>query len=524
MTDAKTPGKKRSRAILVNTFSNYLHQILQVGIFLALTPYIALRLGTNGYGLWSLIQATAGIFGLFDLGFATSVVKYIADARGKEDQTRLSSLVSTFFWIYTALGLVVLISALAFAAVLPSALNIPSENSTAAVIVFVLIAFRTAISMPLGMFRGVMTGFQQQWWANILKILATVLYAVFSWWALYFEPSIERLAMASLFSHLIAMSIGAWLCLTRLPGVTVHPRLFQKQLIGEVTSFSLYFFMIQISTLIYTRIDAIIIQTYMSLSAVAMYNVAARAAEHSSGLCRQLTNTLTPVVAELRGAGDEQNIRAVFRMGTKLSTAMAAPVLLGLFILAEPTLVAWMGEEFRAAVPACRLLLVASIISVIHGNAANILSMTGHQRFLAIVFFGGQMLNLSLTLWWIRSYEIFGVALATLVSSAFVDMVFVQRRASQNTGISQSRFYYETVGPSVFPALVMTGVLLALIHFFPPASLALIALFEAIAALTFFSVFLLTGLTEKERDYFATRLAGLRRFFGSSPAPDKENQ
>lgn len=503
--------KKRSGSIIVNTLSNYLHQIMQVGIFLLLTPYIASRLGTDGYGLWSLIQATAGIFGLFDLGFATSVVKYIADARGKEDKERLLSLTSTFFWIYSVLGLIALGAATGFATVLPSALNIPAERSSAAVLVFFLIALRAAISMPLGMFRGVMTGFQQQWWANLLKICGTILYAAFSLWALYFDPSIERLAFASLFSHLIVLILGAWLCLTRLPDVSINPRRFQKKLIGEVTSFSLYFFMIQISTLIYTRIDAIVIQTYLSLSAVAMYNVAARAAEHSSGLCRQLTNALTPVVAELRGAGDDQNIRAVFRMGTKLSTALGVPVILGLFFLAEPTLVAWMGEAFGAAAPACQILLLASMISVVHGNAANILSMTGHQRFLAMAFFSGQLANLAMTIWLVQTWQIFGVAFATLVSSAVVDILLVQRRACQTTGLSQARFYWETVGPSLFPAIIMGLAIKFLIRMIPPVSLASIAIVEIIACLVFFSVFYFSGLSTKERSYFAAKFSGLYR-------------
>ncbi len=511
--------KKRSRSILINTISNYLHQILQVGIFLALTPYIALRLGTDGYGLWSLIQATVGIFGLFDLGFATSVVKYIADARGKEDKERVAALTSTFFWIYTMLGLLVLLAAFAFSLILPQALSIPAERSAASVTVFILIALRTALSMPLGMFRGVLTGFQQQWWANILKVLGTVLYAVFSVWALYYTPSLERLAMASLVSHMIAMIAGAWISLTRLPEVSISPRKFQKSLIGEVTSFSLYFFMIQISTLIYTRVDAIIIQTYLSLSAVALYNVAARAAEHSSGLCRQLTNALTPVVAELRGAGDDQNLRAVFRMGTKLSTAMAAPVLIGLFVLAEPTLVAWMGEGFRSAAPTCKLLLVASMISVIHGNAANILSMTGHQRYLAFVFFAGQILNLGLTIWLIHFYDIFGVALATLLSSALVDIFFVQRRAGQTTGTAQAGFYLQTVGPSILPTIIMVAAIYGMSHYVPPVSLKSIALLEAIACIVFFVAFYLIGLSGKEREYFTAKLAGFRRKLSDRPQP-----
>ena len=95
------------------------------------------------------------------------------------------------------------------------------------------------------------------------------------------------------------------------------------------------------------------------------------------------------------------------------------------------------------------------MISVIHGNAANILSMTGHQSYLAKVFFSGQILNLTLTILLIQEYRILGVALATLISSAIVDIVFVQKRASNATGIPMFTFYQQTVFPVIIPSGLM---------------------------------------------------------------------
>ena len=114
---------KRNRAIgiLKNTVSNYGRQLVQICVFLLLTPFIASRLGTDAFGLWALLQATVGLFGLFDLGFGTSVVKYVADARGRQDTDRLSALTATYFWVYATLGTAVMLAAVAFVFVLPSA-------------------------------------------------------------------------------------------------------------------------------------------------------------------------------------------------------------------------------------------------------------------------------------------------------------------------------------------------------------------------------------------------------------------
>jgi len=404
------------------------------------------------------------------------------------------------------LGVIVIVAASLFVIALPSVLNIPDKYAQSAQMVFMLVAFRTALGMPLGMFLGVMTGFQRQWWANSFKIAGTLLYAGGTFWALLAVPSVERLGAVNLISNTIAMALGAYICVTRLPGVSVNPKFFRLHMVREISSFSLFIFIIQVSTLIYTRVDSLIVQSVLSLSAVALYSVASRISEEASGMCRQLTNALTPVVAELHGSGDKQNIRAVLLLGTKLSTALAVPLLIGLAFLVEPLLVTWMGEDFRAATAASQILLGAMLISVIHGNAANVLSMTGHQRYLAGAFFGGQVLNITLTLIFIRLFGLMGVALATLISSAAVDIGLVQPKANQSTGISFIRFYSSSVVPSVLPVLIMYGALYGIVRVYPPTSLFAIAVIEAVACVVFFGAFILLGLTKDERSYIYNKI------------------
>lgn len=499
-------GKNRSVFILKNTLSNYVRQGVQIAVFLVLTPFVASRLGTEGFGLWALLQAVIGLFGLFDLGFGTSVVKYVADARGKQDDRRLANLVSTFFWVYMVLGAAVMGAAALFSLFLPELLNIPEAYEDASRMVFLLVAFRTAVGMPLGMFAGVMTGFQRQWWANMFKTASTLLYAAGAFWALTVQPSVEFLALANLISHTAAMGVGALVCIRVLPGVSIRLREARLSMVREVSSFSMYIFIIQVSTLIYTRVDSLIVQSFLSLSAVALYSVAARVAEEASGLCRQLTNALTPVIAELHGSGENQNIREVFRLGTKLSTALAVPLLTGLAFLAEPLLSVWMGESFREAAPAAQILLAAMMVSVIHGNAANVLSMTGHQRYLSRVFFGGQLLNLGLTLLLIRSLGLPGAALATLISTSCTDIILVQPKAGKTTGIRNGYFYGSAVLPSLLPLGIMAAALAGAVRIIPPDSLAAIALLEFIACLVFFTAFFFIGLTGRERSYLLSRL------------------
>lgn len=502
---------KKNRAILIlrNTLSSYVRQVVQIGAFLVLTPFIARKVGTDGYGLWSLIQATVGLFALADLGFSQSVVKFVADARGRQDMERHRTLTSTFFWVYTGLGAAMFLVALGLAPLLPRLLRIPAEHAHGASVVFLLIASRTALAMPLGMFSGVLTGHQQQIWSNGIRSAGTLCYAGLAMWALSCSPSLTLLAWVS-FGAQTATNLAAMaLCMLKLEGVSISPARFAWGMVWEINTFSWYFFLIQVSSLIYMRVDALIIQAFLSLQAVALYAVASRLAEISSTFCRQLTNALTPMIAELKGAGDEASIRAVFLKGSKLSLALAMPLLAGLYWFAEPLMAAWMGSEFQSAAPACRILMAAMIVSVAYAGAANALTMTGHQRLVAFAFAGGQLLNLALTVALIHWTDlgISGVALATFVST-LVSASVVLRRSARSFHVSEPAFMRQVVWPSVPPCALMLGGLWVVQHWVPPASLWHIAGLEALACVLFAAGFAVLGLDGRERAYYRDR--GLR--------------
>ena len=89
--------KNRSRYILVNTLSSYGRDIIDTITFLVLIPFIIKTLGTETFGLWSLIWSFLAFFELADMGFGASVVKYVADARGRQDIERQQAIICTLF-------------------------------------------------------------------------------------------------------------------------------------------------------------------------------------------------------------------------------------------------------------------------------------------------------------------------------------------------------------------------------------------------------------------------------------------
>ncbi len=500
-------GHGHASSVLANTATNYLRQIINVGAFFIITPMIARRLGNDAFGLWSVLQATVGLLGLLDFGFATSVVKFVAETRGQGNAERLKRITATLFGVYIVLGIVVIAVAFCLTPFLSTLLQIPADKVQTAQIAFILIAFRSAQAAPMGMFFGILTGFQRQAWANIAQIVGTVLYSVAAAWALVFHPSVEMLAVVSLVTGIITSVFAALLCAAKCPGISLRCQNFDRQLVREISSFSISLFLVQVSGFIYTRVDALVIQEFLTLSAVAYYSVASRMATEASGLCRQLTNALTPLVAELQGLGDKERIRITFERGSKLSLAFAAPLLVGLFWYAGDVLAVWMGEEYRSAGTACRILLAAMLCSVLHANAANILSMTGHQKFLAYAFMAGQVANLAMTLALVVPMGMNGVALATLLSTLAVDIMVVQPKAGRKYGFTFLSYYRTALLPSAVACVPMLAAFFAAEHFVAPRSLHSIAGLELLGCMVFAASFAVLGMNAAERGYYWERIS-----------------
>jgi O-antigen/teichoic acid export membrane protein len=502
--------KNRSRYIMVNTLSSYGRDIVDTITFLVLIPFIIKILGSETFGLWSLIWAFLAFFELADMGFGASVVKYVADARGRGDDQKQQAIICTLFWIYMLLG-AVLMGAVALSLLFfNQAFDIPPGQADAARWVLLIIGVRSALYMPLGMFRGVLVGHQKMKVANLYKVLGGLAYFVSVLLVLSRIPDLRVLAAINAFLGVLPMFAMMVHVKIIMPELSLRPKYFDRSLVRELSSFSLYFSLIQVAGLIATRVDAIVVKFFLPLQMVAIYSIGIRLSGKAEQFCSHLFKALTPVVAELHGADDQKNIRAVWYRGSKLSIAFATPLLLGLALLAEPLIIAWTGPEFRMSVPVCQWLVAAVMISVIHGNTKNILSMGGHQRFLAFSILGCQLFNLGLSLLLIQFYGIVGVAMATFLAYLPVYAGFIQTRAGKVHGRSHWNFYSRTVFPSVGPAVLMATFLIGFQRLRPLNGLIEVAVLEILGSMVFGGAFWLIGFNSKERGYFKEKI--IKRF------------
>ena len=525
-------GRNWAHVILKNAAANYFRQIVMVGTFIFLTAYIKNSLGKELFGLWALLQTVVAFFRLADLGFGVSVVKFVADARGREDPERLRSVTATLFWVYMALGAAVVVIALGLAPFLKQLLNLPEKYAHPAMIAFLLLAFRWALEMPLDMYRRLMTGFQLQRWGSLIRSVSTVLYAVFTWRVLKASPSIISLAWVFFGTYTFTNIVTMVVALVSLKGISLSPRKAQWSLVHEMWGLARYLFVVQIAMMLATRVDALISNWWFGLTAVGFYIVASRTAEQASGFCGQFASAISPVYAELKGSEDEERIRLALRRGSTLAVGLSTPLLMGLCWFARPLMLAWMGPDYarHSAVP-LQILLGTAMLGIMNANFSNVLTMTGYQRFLAKVVIVAEVANLSLTLFFVTCTDmrLAGVALATLISFLICGLGVMGYKAGKLYHFSPLDYLQAVVRPALIGAIFMFGALWLADLYFPAAWLPSglvptgllsknmmakvplldVAVLESLGCVVFGLAFLFLGLGREERRYYVGRVLDL---------------
>ncbi|MEE4316049.1 MAG: MATE family efflux transporter [Erythrobacter sp.] len=492
---------------IINIVTSYLRFVVLMVVVFFLTPFIVGKIGIDQFGLWSLIFSVVAIFGLMDLGFATAANKYMGEFHGSSDHAGRNQVLATLLLLYVGLGLICIAVVAVVSTYAGEWFDLAPEMQHWFQLALWLLGGVVAINLPLNLFKAVLNGSGRMALVNGIDMAAQLLNAALVVTLLNADYGIRALIFSTALTMLLGPLLATLLAFWLTPGLSVSPRRFSRSRVRELLGFSFYFFISNIAVLVILRIDPVVIKAFLPLSAVAVYAIGAKIAEYAYYLNKQFSNALMPLVAQSQGGGDDATIDRVLLDGTRLGMAIALPFIALLFFYTDAVILLWMSEDFAGAIPVLKLLLGAILSTALQLNAANVLAMTGHHRFIAIAMAGSAVLNLVLSLILIQTWGLNGVALATLIAAFTVEVLVIIPRACWARGISLWRFFSRALWPVLPPLLPALGVAWGLDLWQPSSEGFLWIILEGgAAALVYFAGFYLTALRPEERAFIAAKL------------------
>ena len=444
--------------IAKNVSSRWLALAVEAVLGLMMLPFNVTHLGSSAYGLWILTASVTVHFSVLNLGFGGALVKFVAQYRAHQRARAINEIASTLFFIFLGTGVLAYVVAAVMAFNMGALFPLTPEQASTGRTVLLIIGVHVALNFPFSVYGGIVSGFQRYHVNSGIAIASAVLVA-----AVNVSVLKAGYGLVTLVALTTAVRVGFYL-IYRANAIRIYPALqirwslVRRDRLREVTSFSVYALIIDWANKLNYQCDTLVIGAFLGTAPIAAYAAASRIFLATQTLTNQLNGVLFPLIVDSDASQRRRRLREILLEGTRLSLAMVLPVAAALVTLGDSVIRAWVGPQLGAATPVLQILALAVAVRVGNGAGATLLKGAGGVRQLAWINLSAGIGNVVLSIVFVLTYGLSGVAFATLLA-VVATAAIVSPLACRRVGLPLRTFVARAVVPPLWPALVVGAAL-----------------------------------------------------------------
>jgi O-antigen/teichoic acid export membrane protein len=373
--DLATPegrAAERHRRVALTAAASALAKVVSVGTALISVPLTLHYLGVERFGVWMTISSLIAMLAFADFGIANGVLSAVAEAHGRNDRAALQRIVSSGFFMLTAIaaGLLVLF-AVAYAHVSWHAVfNVQSELARAeagpALAVFVA-CFACAI--PLAVVQRVQMGLQQGFLASLWQCIGSLCALGGVLLAISLQGGLPWLVLALAGAPLMAALLNSLhFYLRSRPDLRPRLALFGAADAKRLARSGALFFVLQVTVAVAYTSDSIVIAQLLGASAVAEYAVPEKLFGLITLAMSMVLAPLWPAYGEAIARRDSAWVQQTLKRSLVTALGLSIVAAVGLLFMAPALLRLWVGAAIE---PPLGLLAALAVWKVVEagGNA-----------------------------------------------------------------------------------------------------------------------------------------------------------
>jgi O-antigen/teichoic acid export membrane protein len=502
--------------VLLNTFSNYGGQFISIATWFLLTPFILEELGADEYGLWVLVGSVVAYGTLLDFGISDAVTKYVAEYRVTGDIQKAKSLVSTALWLYTGIGLLIVLASALLAPLFPMFFNVSPEDQETAIRLVFLAGVGVGVTIPTSITFAVLRGLQRFDLINIIRSIGILLQALLFVLVLVAGGGVLGLAITTIIVRLLTQIPAVWSINRIAPELQFGWRGAERRSFRTVASFSWPVFILHFGGHLEAKTDEIVIGAFLPLTAVASYSIVLKLSTLPQMITEQFLMLILPISSELHAVKDFGKLRELFLSSTRITLAVLIPIAVSLMILGRPLLEIWVGEAYAEQTPVLIVLVIAVVLDTILWPAGFLFQGMNRHRIPSLMTLGSGILNLALSIYLVQRYGLMGVAFGTLIPTTIVAFGFVIPYALHVVQVGWGALGLRVFLPSLLPGIPLVLIVYYLRELIQPSSYFSLAFIAGVGALVYFAFYLKWGAGEIERKTFHEAIEFLRQKISSN--------
>jgi O-antigen/teichoic acid export membrane protein len=452
-------GWQELTAIVRNAASSYGTRLLRGLAVLLVTPYLFRRLGTHGFGTWSVMFTVIAVFNLLEYGASSGITKYVAEFRARGERRELNDTVGSAVVVMGAAGVLAALIAIALGLLAP---GLAADNEREAFQTgMVVLGAATLLYFPSVAYAAALTGYQRYDMFNACQAIMVLGFAFGAVAAIEAGAGIIGLS-AAYGGSLVAGGLAYVLLLRRVdPELSLRPRMPSRVAIHRLGGFGSLALLADSMVFIGQRMDTVVIAAIRSAATAAPFAAALRLAGGLQSLTFPFVTLLMPMTSDLHARGRHGEVVRRLTIATRIAIQLTLPTAVAFSLFATDIVDVWLGSgapDVTATI--IGMLMAVQILTMSAYPAEKVLVGIGRVRVVAALAVAEGCANLGISIVLVSKYGAIGAAVGTLLTSGLLAPIKFPL-VCRATGCPTKRFLREAILPAVAGSLpsitVMAG-------------------------------------------------------------------
>jgi O-antigen/teichoic acid export membrane protein len=462
--------------IAKNTSVLMIGQIIITILSVIISVAIARDFGDVIFGKYSYALAFTAFFTAFlDLGYDTLLIRDVARDKTKADK-----------YMNNAFSIRVLFSIIIFIFIVIT-INFGEYPSDTKILLYLLGIYGIIISLS-NVFKVTFRAFENMEYEAAIKIITNFIRVCLGLLMLIMGYGLIEIILMFLFTALLDLLVSFLICYKKFAKLKIE---FDLDFFKKTIKIALPLGMLPVFSLIYVRIDTIMLEVMKGDAVVGWYNAAYNLTYGFKPIPQLFMTALLPLTSYYY-VFSKDTLKNIYEKSFKYLLILGLPLALGLTLLGDKIILFFYGEQYTNSIIAIQILAWDVLLIFLYGCSAFILVSTDKQNKMMLIAASTALLNIVLNIFLIPTYSYVGSAIATIIAEGFLLASYIY--------LNGRYLHMIPIHKIVVKPIFASGAMGLFIYYFNNINLFLIIIISVI--IYFVVLYLLNGFSKEDISLF----------------------
>lgn len=457
---------KKINQIKYGAILSYLVIIINSVYGLLVAPFIIKYVGAAEYGVYKTMASLSASLTVLDLGFGSTVTRYIAKYRAENNKKEAENFLGMTFvevGVLSALVLIVGVVLSVFIRPMYSTSFDSSQINLAYTLYFIMLA-NICLNFFDHVFAGIIKGNERFVFVNVLRISSLIIRisSIF-----IFIPIFKSVVVTSVVA--LSISVIVTLCYVVYVGRKLHFKIklhhWDKNLFKESFGYTALMFIQSVIVQFNGNVDNVVIGAYKGALLVTVYSFALQIFGMFENLSCSFSGLMLPKVSKkiYDGASPHELQNMVSKTG-RYQFAVLGAALGGFLVLGKDFFVLWLGKGYEDCWLLSLILMVPTMFPLVQNTSLAILRAKNLMKFRTVSLMISFIANCLLTVIGTKYFGYWAAAIGT-ASSTVISLITMNIYYHKKLNFRIFKLFYDVFKRTSVCIIVATAAVFVLHKF-----------------------------------------------------------